>query len=1093
MFTRAQAVLASIGMLTSGCILAAQPQPANLAVFGEASVQSIDGSQSKKAVGQRDFPLRLAEGEVFQVEWTHPRDVRAVQVEFAGQAPKPEDIGVEWWHRIWPDNGGGGWMRLDDPFNGDWARAKTEAHQAGQGVELRFAPLDTNEVAGLKRTGFVHRHTYKVRVSAPGPVSIKDVKVLSDAVEKTARLRFEWDLETKVPGRWAPRFEARNGRIMGSRPAGKKAAIVEVAYADSTNRLSADRGIVICRSGEMRSFSVFVDDVLREGGLYVRDIGAFVSDADKNLTYASWPGPGGEVWKEGTIAEQVERMPEQTFEQVMKAIPAKAPNEIFLGAPSLRQEIAVGPKGDIRLYAGSLRSAGPDAERRAWLGKSLVYEFSTGENPKVRGTKDRRAVKRSLTENWLPVVQHEWTEGEIVWKETCVAAPLLEPISRLKSRTGTETVVLVAQFTIENTSSNPRTASLWLELSQSVPMRLGAEGTIYLQRSSDGTNRPGLTPLRGRVNTRGKGTLRLVPLYPGQPGVRDAQGNEPDPTREGVHYSLTLQGNESHSIEVAVPYVEHLTPGELAALQSISYVPTEEAVVAFWKERVGRGMTYEVPEQFLNEFFKASLWHALISTDIDPVTGHHQHGAATHVYPNFVNETAMVARSLEMRGEHEEAARLLQPFIDCQGVKALPGNFKGKEGVFYAAHPTEPDPYTAQGYNMHHGWGLWAIAEHFTWTRDKAYLQGVAEKLVKGCDWVTREREATKFRRPDGSRPVEYGLAPAGDLEDVAEYLYFYATDAYYYFGMKQAAAALTQIKHPERRRLARDAEAFARDIRASVAESVATSPVVRLKDGTYVPYVPSRAYALTHLKEGWIREALYPALYLYDGEVYPETHPYVEWIVQDQEDNIFLSKESGYGVADQKANFFNFGGFTLQPNLPNLPLLYLQRDQVPNFLRGFYNTCWASLYPDTMCFAEWVPYYGRGGGPLFKTPDEAKFIQWMRYMLIMERGTELELGLGVPRRWMEDGKRVKVERAATFFGALDMEIKSQVNSGAIAARVKLTKNEKPSSIWLRLRHPEGRQIKSATVNGRPAKINTVRQLIELPARDSLWEVQAEF
>ena len=161
--------------------------------------------------------------------------------------------------------------------------------------------------------------------------------------------------------------------------------------------------------------------------------------------------------------------------------------------------------------------------------------------------------------------------------------------------------------------------------------------------------------------------------------------------------------------------------------------------------------------------------------------------------------------------------------------------------------------------------------------------------------------------------------------------------------------------------------------------------------------------------------------------------------------------------------------------------------------MRGFYNTCWASLYPETMCFAEWVPYYGKGGGPLFKTPDECKFIQWMRQMLVLERGQSLELGLGVPQAWMRDGQQVSIQRAATFFGPLDLHIRSRANLGEVSATVRLSKTEQPRTIALRLRHPEGKPIKSATVNGHAASVNSARQLIELPAKDSAWEVKACF
>ena len=221
--------------------------------------------------------------------------------------------------------------------------------------------------------------------------------------------------------------------------------------------------------------------------------------------------------------------------------------------------------------------------------------------------------------------------------------------------------------------------------------------------------------------------------------------------------------------------------------------------------------------------------------------------------------------------------------------------------------------------------------------------------------------------------------------------------------------------------------------------------------------------------------------------------HPYADWMIQDLEDNIFLSKESGYGIDNPKANFFNRGGFTLQPNLLDLGQVYLLRDQLPHFLRAFYNTAWVSLYPDILCFAEWVPSLGRGGGPLFKTPDECRFIQWMRNMLVCERGNDLELGLGVPRAWMQHGKQIKIERAATWFGKVDLDIQSKADADQVDARVRLAVTDAPRVIWLRLRHPQNKPIRAATVNGQPARIDQERQLIALPAQTGQWQVVADF
>jgi hypothetical protein len=1003
-------------------------------------------------------------------------------------------------------------MKLDDPFNGHWTAGRAKPAVRGRALTFTFAPLTRAEVPGGRTEGQDYRLTYKLRVTCTRAISLTGVAAFSDAVTRRARLRFEWQQVATAPGGQAARFEARNGRVLAVHRLTPSAVEVDVEFADAPDRLSADRGHVVCRNGEIGSFAVFVDDVRREGALVVRDLGVRVSEVGRDTSRPVRGPPAPNSQTALAVRERVARLPEQSFAQVSQAIPAKAPRYLFLGVPDLRQEIALLPQGAIQLRADSLRSPGPDTALRPWSWEDLTFDFGAGEHPSLGPTADRD-VSRRLEEGWLPVVRHEWQHEQIRYVQTSLALPLEEDLATLQSETGTETVVLATRFEFTNTAPEPRTAWLWMELSRSQPCRFMLDDTLVLLRPSDGKHRAGLVPVRARFNIYGRGGLDVAVLVPSAPGSYNPGLRNSAAAREAVRYQVQLAPAQSHAIELFVPYVELLDAAALAALRTLAFTNAHQTVARFWHERTARGMTYQVPDQFLNDLFKANLWHVLISTDLDPTTHQSQHGAATHQYGNFLNETAMVVRSLEMRGEHEAARRLLDPFLANQSVRGLPGNFRSQDGVLYAAHPTEPDPYTAQGYNMHHGFGLWAAAEHFLWTNDLDYLWHAAPRLVAGADWVSRERQATRTQSGSGPRPVEYGLAPAGDLEDVEEYLYYYATDAYFHLGMKRAVEALragTQAaaNAPRSRRpsaawlrevraaasrLAAETASFRRDIRASVAESVATSPVVRLGDGAYAPFVPPRAHALTHLKEGWIREALYPALHLVTGEVYDARHPFVSWMIDDLEDNIFLSPESGYGVTNAPACFFDCGGFTLQPNLLGLPRVYLERDEVPNFLRAFYNTAWTSLYPDAVCFAEWVPKFGVGAGPLYKTPDECRFIQTMREMLVLERGESLELGLGVPRAWMREGQRIQIQHAATLFGQLNLEITSQPSSSRVLGRLNLVTTHPPKAIRLRLRHPDGKPIRRADVNDQAATVDAARQLVNLPVRARRWEVEARF
>ena len=66
--------------------------------------------------------------------------------------------------------------------------------------------------------------------------------------------------------------------------------------------------------------------------------------------------------------------------------------------------------------------------------------------------------------------------------------------------------------------------------------------------------------------------------------------------------------------------------------------------------------------------------------------------------------------------------------------------------------------------------------------------------------------------------------------------------------------------------------------------------------------------------------------------------------------------------------------------------------------VQSFYNDFALSYYPDVAAFTEWLSTVGIGGGPFFKTSDEAKSLIWLRLMLLGEEGDLLHLSSGAPR-----------------------------------------------------------------------------------------------
>jgi hypothetical protein len=87
--------------------------------------------------------------------------------------------------------------------------------------------------------------------------------------------------------------------------------------------------------------------------------------------------------------------------------------------------------------------------------------------------------------------------------------------------------------------------------------------------------------------------------------------------------------------------------------------------------------------------------------------------------------------------------------------------------------------------------------------------------------------------------------------------------------------------------------------------------------------------------------------------------------------------------------------------------------------------------------------------------------------MLVMEVGDTLWLARGTPRAWLQQGKKIAVRGAPTYFGEVDYEITSDADGGRIAATVKLPSRHAPKAVLLRFRHPKAAPIRSATVNGK--------------------------
>jgi hypothetical protein len=461
----------------------------------------------------------------------------------------------------------------------------------------------------------------------------------------------------------------------------------------------------------------------------------------------------------------------------------------------------------------------------------------------------------------------------------------------------------------------------------------------------------------------------------------------------------------------------------------------------------------------LNEFHRAHAGHLLINCEKEPDSALRFARVGSFGYAAFGNESCMMIVDLDRRGYHQEARECLEAFCRYQGTVGLPGDFTSQEGVFYGAHG-----YECGGYNQHHGWILWCLAEHYKFTRDVAWLRSVAPNIVAASDWVIREREAAQSRAESlpGLLSIGSGLLPYGSLEDIGDWWQWLSTNLYTWRGLDAAAWAMEQLGHEDAERLRASADDYHAAILRAFTDAARRSPVVRLRDGVSVPHFPSQVNRRGR-SFGWICETLEGAIHLLITRALDSSSKEALWILRDYEDNLYLSNHYGYKVDDFSRQWFDLGGFSLQACLLFDVEPYLYRDDVKHALRALFNAIAAYYFPDTRMLTEHALVLGEWRGDHYKSSDEANATGWLRYLFVREEGETLLLGQAVPRDWLTPGRRVGVENAATHFGP--MTLFYDADEKGITASLSAPKRNPPSRIRLRFRPPGGRRVRTVSVN----------------------------
>lgn len=513
----------------------------------------------------------------------------------------------------------------------------------------------------------------------------------------------------------------------------------------------------------------------------------------------------------------------------------------------------------------------------------------------------------------------------------------------------------------------------------------------------------------------GKDRIHSVSLLDGKPMPQEEM-------------AVLLKPGESCSFEFRLPH----RPIPLVRARSLAmqdFDRRHNECRAFWQKKLSQGAQVRLPEPRLDEMVRAGILH------LDLVTyGREPRGTLAPtigVYCPIGSESSPIIQFLDSMGYHDIARRSLMYFMDKQHDDGFIQNFGN--------------------YMLETGPALWSMGEHWRLTRDDAWVRSIEDKLAKACDYMIAWRK--RNMKPE-LRGRGYGMMD-GKVADPEDPYHIFMLNGYAWLGMSRVAEMLAKINPGESRRIARQADALKKDIRTAFFECVAKAPVVPLGDGTWSPTVGPWAeargpVALFADKGKWFshgefvgRDSALGPIYLVLQEVFGPHEPAADMLV-------------AYG-----AELYHQRNAALsQPYYSPHLHVHLMRGEVKPFLKGYYNTVAALADRQTYTFWEHLFHVSP-----HKTHEEGWFLMQTRHMLWREEGRTLHLLPAIPRAWMESGKRIELNRVASYFGPFTLHVESHLDQeNCIRAVVECRSNRRPKTVELRLPHPLGR--KAARVSG---------------------------
>jgi hypothetical protein len=733
------------------------------------------------------------------------------------------------------------------------------------------------------------------------------------------------------------------------------ADLIAHSDADSTARLLQDpaaridpRKIVVELNAEgTRGFTLTVDQLMNHRTFWIPALDVYISTGDSPVSFSDYQSQS-EQYEGSRILDQVQRDPEASYEEFKRRWKD-------MGNPAYMHPVQEGPGHIVCLtWDSAIPKFGIDRGAGVWndYGNPDHFRFWFDFGNLAEGIVPY--WKSQTLAEGLPIITTVFERENVRYEVEQFAYPLNGPP---QERTGDLKMVLLQRVKMTELTGAARTIPVTMVHERTLPPHgdtdvIGEYKNGMLLLSEDarreailGVNAKGAKVDWAGVYENGQKTKRI------------------DIT---VSMELPAGGSREFYVTLPSPIVDRK---DKVALEALDYETARADTLKFWSSYVAQGAKFSVPEPAVNDLFSANLWHALrlprrhSNTEIDLPYSNFAYDQTGTPWP--INQAVYVDYMLYgLRGYNRVATEEIQAIFHNNQ------EFNGHVDGF--AHWLAYTPGV-----------LYSVAQNYLLSGDRVSFEELLPSTLKALDW-----SIAQIRTASSTPGATEGLV-MGPLNDITGVGYWAFNQAYLYAGVDMMGKALAKYGNPRATECLQVAAEYRTAMERAIRIATVRSPLVQLKDHTWVSYVPSDANHQGRNYEQW-----YPsdvdtgAAHLLRLKALPAQGDLADAILNDHEDNLFLHQ---WGLANE-------------PVYNQQATVYLLRDDAKAAIRTFY-----SLMAGGFSHGVYEPVEHRWRwGQYFGPPStDGAWFELYRNMLVREWDDDtLILGQAVPVRGWRTANR---------------------------------------------------------------------------------------